>query len=128
MKDSALDLEANKLEIFSFVIGLIEKRIFLKPAFGIVYECLKVLGPNLGESYTGLINTIAREAPPNANYLNNLLITVYLMSPNSTIDYTACFQAAIKSHKLYKLILFVLEKMLKSKDVSAMIPYDEVFW
>lgn len=89
---------------------------------------MKVLGPNLGESYTELINSIAREAPPNANYLNNLLITVYLMTPNNAIDYNACFQATIKMPKLYKLICFILEKMLKSKDVSAMIPNDEIFW
>lgn len=89
---------------------------------------MKVLGSNLCESYTDIINTIAREAPANANYLNNLLICVYLMTPNPSIDYPSCFQATIKIPKLYKLICFIMEKMIKSKEFSSLIPTDEVFW
>ena len=92
MKDSALDLEACKLDIFSFIVSMMEKRMFLKHSFGIFYECLRNIGSSLGESYAPLINTLVSEAQPNCNYLHNLLASVYLMSPHFSIDYCLCCQ------------------------------------
>lgn len=94
----------------------------MKIALGLFYECLRSLGKNVGENYLGMINSLAADAPPDCRYLHNLLASVYLISPHQGIDYLACFQNAIKTPKLYKLVTLILEKMIKSDSVRGKIP------
>ena len=101
-------MEAKKLEIFNFIINVIEKRIFLRSAFAIYYECLKNINQNLGDSYAGLINEVVEQLPLENNYIQNLLASIYLMTPHSSLDYPKIFFMAVRSPKIYKIVAKIM--------------------
>jgi len=58
--------------------------------------------------------------------MQNLLATVYLLTPDPSIDYSVCFKTAIQIPKTYKLLSIILDKLCKN--YSQVVPTSELFW
>jgi hypothetical protein len=56
MKESTLDFDHEKREIFEFSVNLIQHRSFLRDSFGVFYECIKCLGPRIAENHIKMLN------------------------------------------------------------------------
>jgi hypothetical protein len=58
--------------------------------------------------------------------MQNLLATVYLLTPDPSINYPLCFQSAIKIPKTFKLVSVILERLVKN--YAQAVPTNELFW
>jgi hypothetical protein len=92
------------------------------------YECLKNINREIGDNFTGLINDIVHETQPDSRHVQNLLASIYLMTPNHSINYNSVFAIAIRVPRMYKLISHIFEKMKDKEEFIGKIPVSEDYW
>jgi hypothetical protein len=113
--DSSLSspFEEKKMDIFHFALALVERRLFLKPTFGILYECLFELSATVAESILPHVNQILGEVMPEDIYLHNLFAVIYIINrkykpvPLNFIDF---YKVGLLSKKVQKPLLRIIEQ------------------
>ena len=109
-----MDYSSQKREVLQFMEFLLARRLFLTHAFAVVYEALRADKGLAFANLTPLINQIVSEGHSDSRHMQNLLATIYLLTPDTSLNYSLCFQTALKIPKTYKLLSAILERLLKN--------------
>ena len=126
--DSTLNFNTEKIDIFNFVVDLMDKRLFLKLTIGIAYEVFHSVDSKLIDAIIPLFNELMTEASPYDKYLYNLFVTIFYLSPHSQINYQHYFKLAILSSKMQKPLIRTLKKLAEQPNSKHIVPTDEIWW